>query len=103
MMFGGPLSGKKEKKQCAFLLLWTGEKGRDIFNTWSLDAGTEKDKIEVYLRKVRKHVAPMASTVFSQYKFYNRNQMPGEPFVKFITELRILSKSCDFTKEELTP
>ena len=33
LMFSGPLSAKEEEQKCSYLLLWIGEKGRDIFNT----------------------------------------------------------------------
>ncbi|KAJ8351148.1 hypothetical protein SKAU_G00226240 [Synaphobranchus kaupii] len=36
LMFSGPLTGKGEEEKCSYLLLWIGEKGRDIFNTWTL-------------------------------------------------------------------
>ena len=32
-MFGGPLKGKEEDEQCNYLMIWVGEKGRDIYNT----------------------------------------------------------------------
>ena len=34
LMFKGPLKGKSEAEKCAFLLLWIGEKGRDVYNAW---------------------------------------------------------------------
>jgi hypothetical protein len=42
-MFDGPLSEKSEKVQCAYLLIWLGEKGRDLFSTWTL-ADAEKTR-----------------------------------------------------------
>ncbi len=36
LMFSGPLKKKGEDEKCSYLLLWVGEKGRDIFNTWTL-------------------------------------------------------------------
>ena len=32
-MFGGPLKAKSEEEKCNYLMLWTGEKGRNIYST----------------------------------------------------------------------
>lgn len=38
LIFGGPLNIKEEEEQCSNLLLWVGEKGRDIFYSWDISA-----------------------------------------------------------------
>ena len=102
LMFNGPLSGKSEKQQCAYLLLWTGEKGQQIYSTWVLDAANEKDKLAVYLTKFRQHIVPAENPVFARYKFFNRNQQPGESIDAFIAEIRSLTQGCEFTATALT-
>ena len=57
LIFNGPLSGKNAKQQCSYLLLWLGEKGRDVFSTWTLTS-EEKDKLDVYLKKFKEYIAP---------------------------------------------
>ena len=34
--FGGPLKGKSEEQRCNYLMIWVGDKGQDIYNTWTL-------------------------------------------------------------------
>ena len=42
-MFTGPLKGKSEEEKVSYLLLWVGDKGRDIRHTWKdIKAGDEK-------------------------------------------------------------
>ena len=44
-MFGGPLQTKTEVVKCNYLMIWAGEKGRQIFSTWNLeddDKGSSK-------------------------------------------------------------
>ncbi|CAB3983545.1 Hypothetical predicted protein [Paramuricea clavata] len=41
----GPLAEKEEKQQCGYFLLYIGQKGRDIYNTWALKSA-EIDKID---------------------------------------------------------
>ena len=38
LMFSGPLKRKGEDEKCSYLHLCVGEKGCDIFNTWSLQS-----------------------------------------------------------------
>ena len=91
----GPLKGKAEDVKCAYLLLWLGEKGRDLFSTWSL-AANETDKLDVYLTKFKNHITPTVNPIVARYRFYKRDQQVGEPIEKFITDVRLLSQHCDF-------
>ena len=34
-MFDGPLKGKGGKEQCAYILLWAGDRGRTIHSSWT--------------------------------------------------------------------
>ena len=34
LMFSGLLKSRSEAEKCSYLLIWSGQKGRDIFNTW---------------------------------------------------------------------
>ncbi|KAK2560683.1 hypothetical protein P5673_016445 [Acropora cervicornis] len=42
LMFSGPLATKKEEEKCSYLLIWCGERGRDIANTWSNVTGDHR-------------------------------------------------------------
>ena len=35
LMFTGPLKSRSEAEKCSYLLIWVGQKGRDVYNTWS--------------------------------------------------------------------
>ena len=35
LMFNGPLKDKSEEEHVAYLLIWIGDKGRDIQATWT--------------------------------------------------------------------
>ena len=42
LIFNGPLNAKSEEEKVAYLLLWIGEKGRDVHATWKIEAGAAK-------------------------------------------------------------
>jgi hypothetical protein len=54
-MSTGPLKDRGEEEKCSYLLLWIGEKGRDINNTWTLTVAESKvlktyyDRFEAYV------------------------------------------------------
>ena len=39
---------------------------------------------------------PRRKPAFESYKFWQRQQAEGEPFDKWLTELRIISSNCEF-------
>ena len=40
LMFSGLLKNKSEAEWCSYLLIWVGEKGRDVFSTWDISEKT---------------------------------------------------------------
>ena len=44
LIFKGPLADKDEQEKCSYLLLWIGDKGRYIYNTWT-DLTMNKKKV----------------------------------------------------------
>lgn len=67
-MFDGPLAGKAAKVKCSYLLLWLGDKGREVFSTWQLEADDLND-LEVYIAKFQEHITPKVNTVFARFQF----------------------------------
>ena len=55
-MFGGPLKRKIEEEKCNYLMIWVGDKGRDIYNTWELTADEVK-KLETYYTRFETYEA----------------------------------------------
>ena len=55
-MFGGPLASKTEAVKCNYLMLWVGDKGRQIYSTWDLSEDDRKilsilyERFELYCK-----------------------------------------------------
>ena len=60
--FGGPLKRKSEEEKCNYLMIWIGDKGRDIYNTWELTADEGK-KLDTYYAKYEAYVKPKSNKV----------------------------------------
>ena len=80
----------------SYLLIWVGQKGRDIYNTWTDITDEDKSKLKTYYDRFEAHVSPRANPVFARFKFHGRVQGSSETAEKFITDLRILAQDCDF-------
>ncbi|XP_048582323.1 uncharacterized protein LOC116604046 [Nematostella vectensis] len=98
-MFGGPLQSKSEEQKCNYLMIWVGEKGRDIFQTWTLEEGDEK-KLNTYYDKYEAYVKPKSNRIFSRYKFHTKTQDANEPFEQFLIDLKLQVKDCGYTEQD---
>ena len=85
LMFSGPLNEKSEKEKCSYLLIWVGEKGRDIYNTWTDVTDENWKKLKTYYVKFEEYVTPKANPVYTKYKFHNKVQGQQEPVEQFVT------------------
>ena len=99
LMFSGPLHKLKEEEKCSFLLLWIGEKGRDVYNTWTLTPDQRK-LLATYYDNFEAYVTPKANPIFARYKFHEKKQEDGESFDHFVTELKLLVKDCNYPNSE---
>lgn len=46
LIFKGPLKEKSEEEKVAYLLLWIGEKGRDVHATWTGISATDAKNLK---------------------------------------------------------
>ena len=99
LMFSGPLKKKTESEKVSYLLIWVGEAGRDIYNTWCDITDDNRNLLETYYTKFEAHVTPTSNTLFARYKFNNRLQK-DEPFDNFVTDLKLLVKNCGYEKPD---
>lgn len=87
------------KNAVSYLLLWVGEKGRDILNTWSLSADEAKI-LKSYYDCFTVYFEPKANVIFARYKFHEKVQGEHEPFEEFMTDLRLLVKDCNYANSD---
>ena len=62
--FGEPLKRKSEEEKCNYLMIWVGNKGRNIYNTWELTADEVK-KLETYYTRFETYVKPRSNKVLA--------------------------------------
>ncbi|XP_056880704.1 uncharacterized protein LOC130521067 isoform X1 [Takifugu flavidus] len=99
LMFSGPFKEKSEEEKCSYLLLWIGDKGRDVYNTWTLTE-EERKVLKTYYDRFQAYVEPKVNVIFARYMFHQKVQGATEPFEQFLTELRLLVKDCSYNNSE---
>ena len=94
------ISNSEEEVKCATLLHVIGPDAIEIFNTfrWNQEGDTPGDdkKLDKVLSKFEKYCSPKSNLTYERHQFNTRNQNDGESIDSYVTELRILSKSCEF-------
>ena len=83
-----------ETKVKLFLYL-IGSKGREIYETMEFET-LEKDRTIELLRSFDEYCDPKRNETVERHKFFMRNQEADESFDKYLTDLKILVKICDF-------
>ena len=70
LIFSGPLKRKSEEEKVSYLLLWVGDKGRDIRHTWNdIPVGDEK-KLKTFYERLKKQLRPTLNPIFARYQLY---------------------------------
>ena len=94
----GPLDGKAEKVQCAYFLIWVGDREHELSRHLTLQRQT-KTKLPYTLKSFEVMLYGKRNQVFLQYVFRKRGQLDTETVDKFITEPKILVKTCSYNNE----
>ena len=90
-------TGKDDTTTKVKLFLYLlGAKGREIQKTMQYTTPEKDRTIEELLKSFDDYCDPKKNETVERHKFFMRNQEPGESFDKYVTELRILEKTCDF-------
>ncbi|KAK3093011.1 hypothetical protein FSP39_010012 [Pinctada imbricata] len=82
------------------LLHVIGPDAIEIFNTFSWteegDSAGDNKKVDKVLAKFEKYCNPRKNVAYERHVFNTRTQGPSENIDAFVTDLRILAKSCEF-------
>lgn len=94
LILDGPLKEKDDPIKINYLLLWVGETGRDIYNTWELSED-DKKSLDEHFTRFRNHVQPKKNSIFARYKF-NEVRQGSESVEQFVTRIKLIAKDCAF-------
>ena len=91
---------KDEVIQVAILINLLGREGKEVFRNLPL-TNDEKKKIKAVKDAFGNHFRPRKNEVFERYRFHGRTQGCSESFETFLTALKTMSTTCNFSNDEV--
>lgn len=99
LVFSGPLAAKTDKEKATYLLLWLGQEGISIFQTWNLPDERKNSPAEIF-KCFEKHFEPKANFRLNRFKLQKMKQLPTENVEDFMAKCRIQADKCKFSTAE---
>ena len=85
------MADSDEKEQCNAFQYIIGQDGHDIYNTTTFTS-SEENKIANF----EDYCKPRKSVIVERYKFHTRTKQKDEAADQYVTELKLISKNCNF-------
>lgn len=73
LIFSGPLSAKNELEKVTYILLWMGQEGINVYETWELTAKQKSNPDEIF-SLFQKHFEPKTNFRLARYKLQQMRQ-----------------------------
>lgn len=73
-----------------------GESGRELLDTLMGETPKAEWKIKDIMDKFDAHCIPCVNETVERYRFFSRNQGSSEAIDSYVTELKVLTKTCNF-------
>ena len=96
LMFSSVLKGTDDEEKVSYILLWSGEKGLDIYNSWAFTKEEDRKKPDVIFERFENQLEPKTSHRIHRYTLQGIRQEQGEPVDDFISRLKNLAAKCQF-------
>lgn len=87
---------RTEAAKAALLLSVAGDDALDVFNTFKFDADESKEDYGTVVHKFEIYCSQVSNEVYERYLFRSRKQADGEPFEKFLRDLKKQAAQCNF-------
>ncbi|KAK5853431.1 hypothetical protein PBY51_007214 [Eleginops maclovinus] len=85
-----------EKKTVKLFSYLIGESGRELLDTLMGETAKADWKMKDVLDKMEAYCNPSVNETVERYRFFSRNQGSSEPIDCYVTDLRVLAKTCNF-------
>ncbi len=91
---------KKDKKvQVAILLNAAGPDAQEIHSQFKFSATDDQTDYKLILKKFGEYCKPRKNTVYERYRFWQRDQLEGEPVDRWLKDLKVMSVKCEFGEQ----
>ena len=90
------MDGKSELTKMKLFLYLIGSKGCAIYETMNFEAPPQDRTFEQVIIAFDSHCNPKKNETIERYKFFMRMQQMNESLEQFVTDLKVLTGSCNF-------
>ena len=94
LISSGPLAGKTNARKVTYILLWVGQEGLKMYNTWDLSEEDKKPK--VIWEKFEKQLEPKTNFRLERYHLQKLKQEESELTDEYITRCKLQAKKSKF-------
>ena len=96
LIFSSVLKDADDEEKVSYILLWSGEKGLDIYNSWTFTKEEERKKPAIIFERFENQLEPKTSHRIHRYTLQGMRQEQSEPVDDFISRLKNLAAKCQF-------
>ena len=96
LMFSSVLKDADDEEKVSYILLWSGEKGLDIYNSWTFTKQEERKKPAIIFERFENQLEPKTSHRILRYTLQGMQQEQSEQVDDFISRLKNLAAKCQF-------
>ncbi len=100
LYFKGPLKMITKEEQATYLLLWVGQQGLQMYNTWTFADGGDKKDPDKLLKHFENHIKPKENFRISRYHLMKERQKPEKNVDEYITRCIEHANKCKFRSAE---
>ena len=94
------MNTKEDKVKATYILLWIGEEGRKIYNSFDLNDG-EKAKPDTIFLKSATYLEPKSNFRIARYQLQGFRQADDESVDSFMARCKMQAQKCRFSEAEL--
>lgn len=100
LIFRGPLADKTDPQKATYILLWLGQTGLEIFNSFNM-SGDDQKKPAKNFDRLEKYTEPKSNFRIARYSLQHMKQDHNEPADSYMARLQNQALKCKFTNEEI--
>uniref|UniRef100_A0A0L8H969 Retrotransposon gag domain-containing protein n=1 Tax=Octopus bimaculoides TaxID=37653 RepID=A0A0L8H969_OCTBM len=87
------------RRKVSYILLWMGEKGLDLFNSWDMSE-SDFSNPDTLLEKCERYQEPRSNHRIHRYEFQGLKQDPQETINNFLSRLKNVAEKCRFKDKD---
>ena len=95
LIFSGPFRDKEQAERVTYILLWVGQEGLRMYNTWDL-TDVERQNINIIWTRFTAMIEPKSNFRLNRFHLQKFKQSSTETADEFMTRCKTQARKCQF-------